>query len=108
MQVLTCKKLKCPFFCAQRENDGCLKQKKIVSLLLALAMCFSFSVTALADYSGVSGSDVQTEEAEKPEPTRPEETEWYYRITDDGLFQKRLWSITYRKWLTDWITIGHV
>ncbi|AOY74541.1 hypothetical protein [Clostridium formicaceticum] len=30
-----------------------------------------------------------------------EETEWRYRVVD-GRLQKRLWSITYNKWLTDW------
>lgn len=31
-----------------------------------------------------------------------EETMWYTRIKD-GKLQKRLWSITYGRWLTDWI-----
>lgn len=30
-----------------------------------------------------------------------QETEWRYRVLD-GKLQKRLWSITYGKWLTDW------
>lgn len=30
-----------------------------------------------------------------------EQTEWYYR-TYNGNKQRRLWSITYGKWLTDW------
>lgn len=33
-----------------------------------------------------------------------EETEWVYRFVD-GQYQKRLWSITYEKWLTDWIVV---
>lgn len=32
---------------------------------------------------------------------RVEKTEWRYRIVDDRL-QKRLWSISEGKWLTDW------
>lgn len=32
---------------------------------------------------------------------RIEETEWKYRVVD-GKLQKRLWSITQNKWLTDW------
>ena len=32
-----------------------------------------------------------------------EEVEWYYRYNDEGVLQKRLWSITYGYWLTDWI-----
>ena len=81
--------------------------KKIISLILALVMCLSFSVAAFAD-----SLDVPEETGEKldipGEQSRAEETEWYYRITEDGLFQMRLWSITYGYWKTDWITIGHV
>ena len=32
-----------------------------------------------------------------------EEVEWYYRYNSEGVLQKRLWSITYGYWLTDWI-----
>lgn len=35
------------------------------------------------------------------EVIQAEETEWKYRVVD-GKLQKRLWSITYAKWLTDW------
>jgi len=30
------------------------------------------------------------------------ETKWYYR-TYNGVYQKRLWSLTDQKWLTDWM-----
>ena len=30
-----------------------------------------------------------------------EQTQWYYR-TVDGRIQRRLWSITWGKWLTEW------
>ncbi len=30
-----------------------------------------------------------------------EETEWYFRVVD-GRLQRRLWSITWGKWLTEW------
>ncbi len=33
---------------------------------------------------------------------RASETEWRYRVYN-GVQQKRLWSITYGIWLTDWI-----
>lgn len=36
------------------------------------------------------------------EPTRQEQFEWYYRIYN-GHQQKRLWSLTYGYWVTDWI-----
>lgn len=81
--------------------------KRIISLILTLMMCLSFSVSAFAE-----SPDVLKETGEilvnSGEQTRAEETEWYYRITGDGLVQMRLWSITYGYWKTDWITIGHV
>lgn len=33
-----------------------------------------------------------------------EETGWYYR-TVNGKLQKRLWSYTYRRWLTSWVWV---
>ena len=32
-----------------------------------------------------------------------EEVKWYYRYNDNGVLQKRLWSLTNGYWLTDWI-----
>ena len=81
--------------------------KRILSLILALVMCLSLSATVFAE-SGETPEEAVQELANDGDQTRPEETEWYYRITDDGLFQRRLWSITYGYWKTDWITIGHV
>ena len=34
-----------------------------------------------------------------------EQTQLVFRKNEDGVAQKRLWSITYGKWLTDWIDI---
>lgn len=82
--------------------------KKLVSLILALAICFSFSAHAFAEYPEVPDEGSGEELTIPGEQPRWEETKWYYRITDDGLVQKRLWSLTYGYWLTDWITIGHV
>ncbi len=79
--------------------------KKLISLILALVLCFSLSATALAAAVDTPEAPVLTEAEE--EPTREEETIWVTRVTDDGLIQIRLWSITYRKWKTDWITVGH-
>lgn len=33
---------------------------------------------------------------------RVEQTVWYYR-TRNGVRERRLWSLTYGKWLTNWI-----
>lgn len=80
--------------------------KRLLSLILALLMLTSISVAAFA----VAPDDADKEETKivsqgSGEPTRSEETEWYFR-TYLGRRQMRLWSITYRKWLTDWIDIG--
>lgn len=83
--------------------------KKIVSLLLAFALCFCMMTTAYAETIDMAdeGSVICTEGDDSGEPTRVEETKWYYRVVDN-LIQARLWSITNMVWLTDWITIGHV
>ena len=83
--------------------------KKLASLVLALALIPSISVVAYAD---------TTEQPEKGEISaavvvpdsspQAEETGWFFRTTNDGLLQKRLWSYTYGIWLTDWITVGYV
>lgn len=35
-----------------------------------------------------------------------EVTEWVFRYNENGVLQKRLWSRTYAKWLTDWINVN--
>ena len=85
--------------------------KKIISLLLAFTLCFCMMSTAYAEVVTASVDENAVISAEgdgSNEPTRVEETKWYYRTTEDGLLQARLWSITNMVWLTDWITIGHV
>lgn len=82
--------------------------RRIISLILALVVCLSISVPAFAVTMNTQETAGRSEELENPEPMRAEETKWYYRITGDGLLQRRLWSITYGYWLTDWITIGYV
>lgn len=79
--------------------------KRIICLMLALILCLSSSAMAFADYTSVR-EDVKITEGGGG--GRAEETIWYYRITYDGLYQRRLWSLTYGYWLTDWETIGYV
>lgn len=81
--------------------------KKIVCLLLSLALFASLSVPAFAEIRNEPVEDEIVSMTQEPSGSRLEETEWYYRIAD-GLLQKRLWSITYGYWLTDWITVGYV
>lgn len=82
--------------------------KKLVSMFLVLVMCLSLSVTAFAETAKSADNDTPTEETAPSGPMRPEETKWYYRVVDDYYVQRRLWSITYGRWLTEWETIGHI
>lgn len=81
--------------------------KRFISLILALVMCLSVSVFAFGDEL-VPGEDagIVTLAAKPGDSTQAEETIWYFR-TLNGKKQMRLWSLTYGKWLTDWITIGN-
>lgn len=77
--------------------------KRIVSLLIVLCCCFSFSVSAFADSAVLEPvSEVAEESTAQP---RAEEVEWVYRVYNGNL-EKRLWSNTYGVWKTDWIYCG--
>jgi len=39
------------------------------------------------------------------EGDRAEVFKWFYR-NHNGMIQKRLWSLTYEYWVTDWIDVG--
>lgn len=74
-----------------------MKLKKIIiSSVLVLLLCCSFIMpAAAAPYT----TDDNTTESYSV--TRAEETKWYYRV-NNGVVEKRLWSITNGVWLTDW------
>ncbi len=63
---------------------------------LSLAMPLSAQPAEAAEVQAADSGDHAS-----PQITRAEETEWYYRVVD-GKLQRRLWSITYGKWITDW------
>jgi len=44
----------------------------------------------------------QGDDSDDKEHDRSEAFKWYYR-THNGVEQKRLWSLTYGYWVTDWI-----
>lgn len=74
---------------------------RLIALALAVVMIFSlfaFTVSAAADDQPAEGTSDGTS------VTRAEEVKWYFRIYN-GHGQKRLWSVTYGYWLTDWIDI---
>lgn len=78
--------------------------KRFICILLAIVFILTFSVPAFADYAFTEASISVT--AVDAEQSRAEETVWYFRWYD-GMIQRRLWSITYGYWLTDWETIGY-
>lgn len=72
--------------------------KRGIAALLLLA-CLAVPVCA-AEVEPVDPTPAATSE----EGITPyaEETQWFYREYN-GKYQKRLWSLTYRRWLTEWI-----
>ncbi len=76
--------------------------KKLISLMLAVILCLSLSATAFADYTTPACGE---DSGDSVSVQRAEETKWVYR-TYNGNIEKRLWSLTYAKWLTDWIYVG--
>ena len=75
--------------------------KKIFSLLLCVISLTMFMPLA-SEASSVTPVKVSSQSDISP---MAEEAEWFFRYTEDGTLQKRLWSITYQKWLTDWIDV---
>lgn len=70
---------------------------------------FIFLTTAIVSLTLLNGVKVSATEMKVTIPNQSsesivpyaEETKWYYRYVN-GKTQKRLWSYTYGKWLTDW------
>ena len=79
-----------------------MKIKKIlVSLSLLIVMCCSIIGTASAAEYTPAPMAASSDGEITP---MAEETVWYTRVYK-GQLQKRLWSITEEKWLTDWINV---
>lgn len=78
-----------------------MKLKKLLircSATFLLLMCLGVAFSS--DYS-VYASEKSSHAEDDSAVIYAEQTEWRYRVVD-GKPQKRLWSITYGKWLTDW------
>ena len=76
--------------------------KAIKSILIVLLVCLTLGNSVFAS----ACVDIPTPTALADENVSPcaEETEWYYR-NNNGVLEKRLWSITYGVWLTEWIYV---
>lgn len=79
-------------------------KKSLITIVLTVALSLSLAVPASAA-SAAHPLAVETSDTLLP---NAEQTEWVFRITEDGVLQKRLWSITYQEWLTDWIVVPTV
>ena len=77
--------------------------KKLLSVILLLALFCSIVPFAYAEEATPTTQVTETS-ADEPISTRAEQTEWIYR-NNNGVVEKRLWSYTYGKWLTDWIPV---
>ncbi len=73
--------------------------KKFVVWLLVLIMAFAINVVPALAATDATSSNVSAQTEINP---RAEETVWVVRVVD-GKRQRRLWSITYGEWLTDWM-----
>ena len=76
-----------------------MKVKRIVTVIVLLVL-----LTSLLPLSVNAAALSKETEIVEEEIQRAEQTQWYYRI-NNGIPEKRLWSITYQRWLTDWIPI---
>ena len=69
-----------------------------------LFTCISSTALLLAIYTVPTFAEpsFQIDPQQISSSARAEQIEWRYR-TYKGKKQRRLWSITYEKWLTDWM-----
>ena len=73
-------------------------KKTLLTALCLTALSFSIPTSAYA----AELSPIAISEQGDVAPAA-EQTQWIFRVNEDGVPQKRLWSITYGVWLTDWI-----
>lgn len=77
-------------------------KKKLGILCLAMLLCANmFTTISFASEVPEAPTDSTTTSTQQMRPM-VEETEWVYRY-NNGVLQKRLWSLTYGKWLTEWV-----
>ncbi len=71
---------------------------KLYCLLTCMTLLFT---TGTAPIVSTAASPALVQDVTE-NSARAIETKWYYR-TYNGVYQKRLWSLTDQKWLTDWM-----
>lgn len=78
--------------------------KKYITIGAAILMFFTAIVPASAAFEAELVLPAQLEESGEISPLN-QDTIWFSR-TNNGIKEKRLWSITDRCWLTDWIPVN--
>lgn len=73
---------------------------RIKKILLTIMICFLCYTPTFA-IEPVTSQNFQLQDNDAP-LARAEQVRWYLR-TRNGINQKRLWSITYGYWKTNWI-----
>jgi len=77
-------------------------KRYLLSIVIALPVAASSGMmSVLASEAPIETATGITANNTVPIVSYAEETEWYFRYVD-GKLQKRLWSLTYAKWLTEW------
>lgn len=77
-------------------------KKTLLAVVVALLLCLQAVPASAA--SEVAIPQTISEDVVAP---ASEETVWCTRVYN-GMLQRRLWSITYGEWLTDWIDVEYV
>lgn len=75
--------------------------KRVTLVVIALFISFAAVFPCNSVYAE-DGVKVSIQNCENIVSERVEQTRWYYRVRD-GIKEKRLWSITYGYWKTDWM-----
>lgn len=74
---------------------------KLKNLLVRCSVMGLLIMCLISAFSPVYAAEEVINHKDGGAVIQAEETEWRYRVVD-GKLQKRLWSITYGEWLTDW------
>lgn len=76
-----------------------MKQRilKGVAALMCTLILFSAGIAPAHAYAPPSGGGDASVQAE--------EIRIYYRVTEDGVREMRIWSLTYGRWLTAWVPV---
>lgn len=77
-------------------------KKNNKKLLLCLCVCMSISLCVPLPIYAADKLETIVEENNIENIVRSEKVQWYYRY-NAGMKQKRLWSVTYGYWKTNWI-----